>query len=67
MSYLCSFVFEDTMVPNIEKDYILRLAIVLYIRNMILLGSTTKKTLLSSSLQCQEGPLDHKGPSRFRV
>ena len=31
------------MVPNIEKDYILLLGIVFYIRNILLLGSTTKK------------------------
>ena len=35
------------MVPIIEKEYILLLGIVFYIRNMILLGSTAKKTLLS--------------------
>ena len=33
------------MVLHIEYDYILLLGIVFYIRNIILLGSTTKKTL----------------------
>ena len=33
------------MVPNIEYDYIL-LLVILQIRNIILLVSTTKKTLL---------------------
>ena len=36
---------NNTMVPSIESDYIFRLGIVFYIRNIILLGSTTKKTL----------------------
>ena len=38
------------MVPNIEKDHILLLeySTVFYIRDIILLGSTTKKTLLKS-------------------
>ena len=35
------------MVPNIEEDYILLLGIVFYIRSIILLGSITKKTLLT--------------------
>ena len=43
--YLCSILFGDTMVPNIEYDYILLFGIVLYIRNIILLGSTTKKSI----------------------
>ena len=34
------------MVPIIELDYILLLGIVFYVRNIILLGLTTKKTLL---------------------
>ena len=33
------------MVPIIEKDYILLLGIVFYIRNIILLGSTTTKNI----------------------
>ena len=40
---LSSILCGDIMVPNIEKDYILLLGIVFYIRNIILLGSTTKK------------------------
>ena len=35
------------MVPNIESDCILLLGIVFYIRNIILLGSTTKKNYSS--------------------
>ena len=38
-----SILFGDTMVPIIEQDYNLFLGIVFYIRNIILLGSTTKK------------------------
>ena len=35
------------MVPNIEYDYLLLLGIYgIYIRNTILLGSTTERTLL---------------------
>ena len=40
--------FGDIRVPNVEQDYILLLGIVFYIKNEILLGSTTKKTLLKS-------------------
>ena len=36
--------FGVTMVPNIEYDYILLLGIAFYIRNIILLGATTKKS-----------------------
>ena len=39
------------MVLNIEEDYILRLGIVFYIRNIVLLGSTTH-FLLSVSKRC---------------
>ena len=45
-SHMSSILFGDTMAPNIEEDYILLLGIVFYKRNIILLGSTTKKTLL---------------------
>ena len=45
----------DIMVPNIEKDYILLLGVVVYIRNVILLGSTTKKIQIFS--QRREGQL----------
>ena len=48
---MSSILFGDTMVPNIEQDYILLLGIVFYIRNDILLGLTTKKTLLIWGLQ----------------
>ena len=40
------------MVPNIEQDYILLLGIVLYTKNITLLGSTTKKNT-TQVLQCQ--------------
>ena len=41
---MSSILFGDTMVHNVESDSILLLGIVFYIRNIILLGSTTKKT-----------------------
>ena len=44
--YLTSMLFGDSMVPIIEQDYILLLGLVFYIRNIILLGSTTKITLV---------------------
>ena len=31
---MCSILFGDTMVPNIEYDYILLLGVVFYIRNI---------------------------------
>ena len=40
---MSSILFGDTRVPNIEYDYILLWGIVFCIRNIILLGSTTKK------------------------
>ena len=39
--------FGDTMVSIIEQDSILPLGYSSYMRNIILLGSTTKKTLLA--------------------
>ena len=33
-----SILFGDTMVPNIEEDFILLLVIIFHIRNIILLG-----------------------------
>ena len=41
--YLSSILFGDTMVPNIDQDYILLLGMVSYTGNIILLGSTTKE------------------------
>ena len=43
---MSSSLFGDTMVPNIESDSILFWGIVFYIRNIVSLRSTTKKTLL---------------------
>ena len=40
---LSSILFGDTMVPNIDLDYILLLGYSFYIRDIILPGSTTKK------------------------
>ena len=40
---MSSILFGDTRVPNIELYSILLLGIIFYIRNIILLGSTTKK------------------------
>ena len=41
--HLSSILFGCIMVPNIESDYILLLGYSIYIRNIILLGLTTKK------------------------
>ena len=47
---MSSILFGDTMVPIIEKDSILLLVLVFYIRNVILLGLTTKKESDDASL-----------------
>ena len=52
---LSNVLFGDTIVPYIEEDHILLLGYVIiyiYIRNMILLGSTMKKR---NSVECK-GP-----------
>ena len=43
MVHMSSVLFGDIMVPNIEYDSILLFVIVFYVRNIILLGLTTKK------------------------
>ena len=43
---MSSSLFGDNMVRNIEQDYILLLGRVFYIRDIILLGLTTKKNPL---------------------
>ena len=45
---MSSILFGDTMVPIIEQDYILLLGYSFYIRDIILLGSTTNKDYSSS-------------------
>ena len=44
------------MAPNIELDSILLLGIIFYIRNIILLGLTTKKTITQLLLLRLPGP-----------
>ena len=39
---LSSILFGGPMVPNIQQDYVLLLGIVLFTKNITLLGSTTK-------------------------
>ena len=41
--HMSSILFGDTMVPNIEEDYVSFWGIVFYIRNIILLGSQKKQ------------------------
>ena len=43
--YMSSILFGDTMVINIEQDYLL-LGIVTYTKSLILLGSTSQKHYL---------------------
>ena len=56
------------MVPNIEKDYILLLGIVFYIRDISLLGSNTEETLLIWPIKEHVGTpgvLDSKGSMKL--